>query len=66
MGLDKLMQLEEYKEHCADYDGICTECGAIRWGDTEPDAEGYHCDSCGGDTVVGFELAFMCGNILFL
>ena len=31
-------------------DGFCAACGAY-FGFVEPDADGYHCEECGQDTV---------------
>lgn len=41
------------------YDGICLNCGEIKYGEVEPDARGYHCDSCGKDEVCGVEEALI-------
>lgn len=60
------MTSEEYLSHCEDYDGVCTQCGAIRYGDTEPDAEEYNCDECGLDAVQGIENAMIDGNIIIV
>lgn len=49
---------DEYMEYCDNYNGICTECGAIA-DNVEPDAEGYECESCGKHAVQGFEEALM-------
>lgn len=34
--------------------GVCLNCGAIHSG-IEPDAHHYHCDSCGTNSVAGWE-----------
>lgn len=58
------MSEDEYQEHVDSYDGYCTRCDAVtRDGMTEPDAERYHCDECGGKTCMGVELALVCGYI---
>lgn len=60
------MQLtdEQFKMHCRDYDGYCTVCDDItRWGDTEPDAEGYPCEECGEDSCYGIEQAMILGHV---
>lgn len=56
---------EEYLSHCENSDGFCTnpKCHEITSGNTEPDAEDYECESCGENTVMGFESALMCGEI---
>ena len=53
------MTIEEYNEHRTLYDGVCMACGAIRCGDTEPDAEDYPCEECGQEKVIGIESALM-------
>lgn len=54
----------EYLLHCEDYDGFCTVCQDFtRFGSTEPDAESYPCEECGGDTCVGTENALIMGLI---
>ncbi len=45
-----------------DYCGICLACHDIA-DDTEPDAEGYTCQSCGMPTVIGLEHGMVCGRI---
>ncbi len=60
------MQLteEQYHNHCAQDDGYCAGCDDItRFGSTEPDAEGYVCDGCGGAKVSGVEQAVVAGLI---
>ena len=52
-----------YQRHCAKYNGLCTKCGAIRHGETEPDAEGYPCHKCETNSVVGIETAMIMGLI---
>ena len=55
----------EYHRMVRDSSGICTECRHERFGDTEPDAEGYPCDNedCEANAVVGIENALMDGTI---
>jgi hypothetical protein len=50
---------EEYEQHVDNSDGVCLACGEVRWGDTEPDAEGYPCEACGEDQVMGIENALI-------
>jgi hypothetical protein len=52
-----------YLQHCEEYNGLCLACGEIRWGLTEPDAEGYPCEECGEDRVQGIENALLSGNL---
>lgn len=59
IGLMNKFTEQEYHEHCDDYNGICMNCHAIRYGDTEPDAENYPCEDCEQDTVFGFEQALI-------
>ena len=54
---------DEYHELQESYSGICLKCGEFREGDTEPDAEGYPCDSCGENAVQGIENALIAGNV---
>ncbi len=56
----------EYQAHVDAYDGVCLACGEMRYGDTEGDAEGYPCDSCGKDKVMGIENAMIEGRIVFV
>lgn len=58
------MSEEDYHENCNDYNGYCTECDDItRFGMTEPDAENYPCEQCGGNTCMGVEQALIVGKI---
>jgi len=43
-------------------EGVCIECGAEAYG-VEPDAEGYQCESCGEQSVMGLENALFAGHI---
>jgi hypothetical protein len=52
---------ERYHEATEWYEGFCTACADFTRDSTEPDAEGYHCPECGGDTVVGAENALLMG-----
>lgn len=54
--------LETYQEMSADYSGYCTACGE-ETSPVEPDAEGYHCDACGEDRVVGPDIALLIGLV---
>jgi hypothetical protein len=47
------LSLEDIKELDDSYSGICLNCGATRWGSTEPDAENYPCEECGKNAVLG-------------
>jgi hypothetical protein len=59
----KSFSFEEYSEHEDNYDGYCTKCGAIKYGGTEPDADGYECEECGAMAVVGISNALIMGLI---
>ena len=50
----------EYEVATRGYQGWCTACCDFTRDSTEPDAEGYDCPVCGGDTVVGAEQALLC------
>jgi len=54
---------EEYLEHVDAYDGLCLGCKEFTCGGVEPDAEGYHCEGCGENLVMGTEDALMAGHI---
>ena len=53
------MNFEEYSWMSELGYGICLKCGEVQEG-CEPDAEGYTCEACGADAVMGLEQAFMC------
>lgn len=57
------MSVDEWQEACDSYTGYCTECKDFTRECTEPDAEGYDCPDCDGDTVVGAEQAMLLGII---
>lgn len=57
------MSVSEYQDHCDENNGICLVCGAIRYGDTEPDAEEYPCEECGEDKVSGMENCLIDGSV---
>lgn len=57
------MTEDQYKELRNLDGGICTECGAARVGDTEPDAEGYECEECGENAVQGIDNALISGTV---
>ena len=40
------------------YEGVCTNCLERQEG-VEPDAEGYACESCGNNNVMGAEQALL-------
>jgi len=53
-----------YRELCDSSGGVCLGCGALAFGDTEPDAEEYHCDECDENKVQGIENALISGNVV--
>jgi hypothetical protein len=53
----------DYLAHVRDSDGLCVACGAYCAGGVEPDANGYECEECDEDRVMGFENALMDGWI---
>lgn len=50
---------EQFTELRESYSGICAECGAVRYGNTEPDAEDYECEECESESVQGIENALL-------
>lgn len=52
-----------YSEKANRSEGYCTECRDWTRGTTEPDAEGYECPSCGGNTVIGADVALISGAV---
>lgn len=59
------MTEEQYVELQDSYSGICLACGAVRFGDTEPDADDYPCEECGENKVQGIENALISGQVAF-
>jgi len=59
----KKMTEDEFNELREGDSGICLNCGEVRYGGTEPDAENYPCEECGKNKVQGVEMAIVCGNI---
>ncbi len=59
------VSLEDYEHATENYEGFCTECKAFTRDETEPDAEGYDCPQCGGNTVIGAEDALISGIVEF-
>lgn len=56
------MEESEFFAGTESSEGICLHCGENRYG-VEPDAEGYKCDSCGSNAVMGIEMALVIGRI---
>lgn len=55
---------EQFLEHQESNDGFCKNCEEFtRIGDTEPDAENYLCEVCGGNYCSGAEHALISGMI---
>lgn len=61
----KTITEDQFMEHCDSNDGLCLACGEWKFGDCEPDAEGYKCDDCGAMQVIGAENAMVMGLVLF-
>lgn len=57
------MTEEQYQEHTEANDGYCTKCDKVTSSDVEPDAEGYHCEECQNETVMGVENALILEHI---
>jgi hypothetical protein len=45
----------EIAEHMEEYNGLCLACGQWQYGECEPDAREYECESCGKRAVYGAE-----------
>ena len=56
---------EQYRDASENYQGYCTVCRKFTRDCTEPDAEGYDCPECEGDTCMGAEQALLVGEITF-
>jgi hypothetical protein len=54
---------EDYEQACEDCAGYCPHCESFTRDSTEPDAEGYDCENCGGNDVCGAEQALLIGWI---
>ena len=52
---------QEYEEYSDDNMGYCARCRDFTTDCVEPDAEMYECESCGGNTVYGVEVAMIIG-----
>ena len=50
---------EQYLEASDTYQGFCTVCNDWTRDCTEPDAEGYDCPVCDGNTVQGADVWLM-------
>lgn len=59
----KKMAEGEYQELADASGGLCLSCGELAWGDCEPDARNYPCESCEKPRVFGAEEARMMGAI---
>jgi len=55
------LTVEEYQQHCDQYDGFCTSCEEWTVGGVEPDAENYTCEMCDEATVFGCEQLLIMG-----
>ena len=56
---------DDYSEAVDSYMGWCTVCNEFTRECTEGDAEGYDCEVCGQNTVIGAENALIMGLIDF-
>jgi hypothetical protein len=52
--------ISDVQESC---NGGCLACGEIQYGEVEPDARKYSCESCGANQVYGLEELVMMGAI---
>lgn len=59
-----MLTIETYEEQMNDYNGYCLNCEEVtRFGDCEPDARGYECPECGGNTVYGLQECLIMGYV---
>lgn len=54
--------LTEFERAAEDNVGWCSTCGEFTTDGVEPDAEGYECDLCGENTVMGATYAAISGE----
>lgn len=59
----KAVSMDSYREATDNYQGWCSVCEDFTRDATEPDAEGYDCPKCEGNTVMGAEQALVVGEI---
>ena len=64
-GFRRARPAAEIEQAAANMDGWCTTCHDFTGGPVEPDARGYHCESCGKNTLMGVEDAVITGKLLF-
>ena len=60
------MTQEDSQYDREEYNGWCLNCGAHRYGETEPDARNYECETCGKNEVYGIEELLIMGLINFV
>jgi hypothetical protein len=53
------VESHELESHMEEYDGLCLACGEWQYGECEPDARNYACESCGKRSVYGTEECLM-------
>ena len=58
LDMDRVMEAVEESWSSCSNPGFCLECGYEQEG-CEPDAEGYECENCGEDAVMGAENVLM-------
>lgn len=65
--MPELTYVEEsdYEDACDSDEGWCTTCKKFSGECVEPDAEGYPCDICNTNSVIGAENALIAGYIAF-
>ena len=55
---------QDFEHYCSQDAGYCCVCDEVTTeGGEEPDAEGYPCDTCENETVMGMEQALLQGYI---
>ena len=55
-----------YRDLCDCYGGLCLTCFEFKYSGCEGDAEGYPCEECGDNNVVGIETALLIGKLNFI
>lgn len=50
---------KQYFELLNEYGGVCCACGAVATDGCEPDGEGYPCETCEANAVMGMETALL-------
>ena len=54
---------EEYVSLRDENAGFCSQCGTVNYDFHEPDAVGYHCDTCDSESSDGVEMCLVMGLV---